>query len=158
LLSVPAEMNAHHGPIPSATTPPAGVRTFAHKASARVLVVDGDEPVAAAIGGTLLLDGHDVTVVFHAMDAVSLLASGERFDVILCAVDLPGVSGLELYAMLSKVAGEAGERIVFMRSEPLREAERAFLERVARPCYVKPAELTALRELVRSRAVAVGPS
>lgn len=108
--------------------------------------------MAAAIGGTLLADGHDVTVVLHPLDAVSLLTSGETYDAILCAIDMPAVTGGDLYAMLSQVTPEAADRAVFMRSTPLRESERLFLERMARPCYVQPAELSALRDLVRARA------
>lgn len=114
-------MNPHLRPTPWTRTPPSGVRAVARGPSARVLVVHGEESVAAAIGGTLLADGHDVTVVLHALDAVSLLKSGETYDVILCAIDMPG-------------------------------GERALLEQMARPCYVQPAELSALRDLVQKRA------
>src|SRR5262249_41074337 len=70
-------------------------------ASARVLVVDDESEIAAAL--KRFLDGeHDVTAVTSADQALRLLLGGARFDVILCDVLMPGMSGIDLYRQLEK--------------------------------------------------------
>jgi CheY-like chemotaxis protein len=66
---------------------------------ARVLVID-DEPkngraIARAIGGE-----HDVVIVDRAREALAKIRDGERFDVILCDLVMPEMTGTHLLAEL----------------------------------------------------------
>lgn len=64
----------------------------------RILVLDDD--VAALRATTRALAPHEVTAVTTASDAFLLLAT-ERFDAILCDVQMPGMSGTEFVRRLS---------------------------------------------------------
>jgi len=113
-------------------------------AGARILLVD-DEP---AVGRALvaLLDGdHDVVPVMRARDALDRLAAGERYDVILCDLMMPEVSGIELYASLPD---DARDRIVFMTGGAFTQQAREFLASCDRPQLAKPFTEKQLRDVL----------
>jgi CheY-like chemotaxis protein len=119
----------------------------------RVLVVDDDPLVADAIA--LMLSGaHDVTVVHSGQQALALIARGERYDVILCDVMMPVMSGADLHVRLTAVAPSEAERMVFITGCVSMPASRAFLDRVANPCLEKPFDVHVLRALVDARVLA----
>src|SRR5258705_3261903 len=65
--------------------------------SGRVLVVDDE----AAVGRTiqrLLGDRHEVVVVTSGAQAIELLEGGGDFDVILCDMSMPEVTGMDVYS------------------------------------------------------------
>jgi PAS domain S-box-containing protein len=112
----------------------------------RVLVVD-DEPL---IGITIrrVLATHEVTTVTDAREALALLTSGERFDVVLCDLMMPLMGGIELYQALAARAPEASRRMAFITGGAFTERARDFLERSGRPQITKPFDPPALRALV----------
>ncbi|TMB29249.1 MAG: response regulator, partial [Deltaproteobacteria bacterium] len=59
----------------------------------RVLVVD-DEPMVGSSIRRLLGRDHDVVVVQSGKDAVAKIAAGERYDVILCDLLMPEMTGM----------------------------------------------------------------
>jgi two-component system, NtrC family, sensor kinase len=62
---------------------------------ARILVVDDDEPVARLIGDALEADGHATVRCASAGEALARLA-GERFDLLITDLRMPGRDGLGL--------------------------------------------------------------
>jgi hypothetical protein len=64
----------------------------------RVLVVDDELLVARSIARALR--DHDVSIALDAAEALRLIERGPAFDVILCDLMMPGVSGLDLYEQL----------------------------------------------------------
>jgi two-component system, cell cycle sensor histidine kinase and response regulator CckA len=121
----------------------------------RVLVVD-DEPVIGTVLQRALGKLHDVTVVEHGRDAISLVDGGADFDVVLCDVVMPDVSGPQIYEALRERHPRFTERFVFITGGCLHEKARSFLATIANPVLTKPFELGPLREIVRrlvSRAV-----
>ncbi len=65
----------------------------------RVLVVDDDKAVRAALGVNLRKAGYEVTLCRSAQEALAALAD-RPFDLVLTDVAMPGMSGLELLAQL----------------------------------------------------------
>ncbi|MFT5585312.1 MAG: DNA-binding NtrC family response regulator [Cognaticolwellia sp.] len=65
----------------------------------RVLVVDDDKAVRAALGVNLRKAGYEVTLCRSAQEALSALEE-RHFDLVLTDVAMPGMSGLELLARL----------------------------------------------------------
>ena len=64
-----------------------------------VLLIDDDMFILAALR-RLLNSEHDVTAVASAPDALALIESGKRFNLILCDVRMPGMTGMEFYEKL----------------------------------------------------------
>jgi CheY-like chemotaxis protein len=117
----------------------------------RVLVVDDDARVGDVIALTLH-DEHDVTAVRSGREALDRLAAGERYDVVLCDLLMPVMTGMDVYAELLRVAPEVASSVVFITGGVSSPRARAFIASVANPCVQKPIDAKELRELVRNRA------
>ncbi len=113
---------------------------------ARVLVVD-DEPMLGRAVSRGLRD-HDVIVVTSGADAMALFENGERFDVVLCDLMMPGMPGFDLYDQLRILAPEQADRMVFMTGGATTTRAREFV--ASRPGGVlqKPVSMDTVRETV----------
>jgi signal transduction histidine kinase len=118
-------------------------------AGLRLLVVDDDSDVAGAI--RRLLSG-DVTVVTArgGREALDHLASGERYDAILCDLMMPEVSGPEFHAELARRWPEALGKTVFMTGGVFTEGAHAFVERWRGPVLDKPLDADLLRRTLHA--------
>ncbi len=122
----------------------------------RVLVVDDQQYLAEALERALATLA-DVESTTDAGVVVERLGSGERWDVILCDLSMPEMSGMELYREALRVAPDAAASVVFMAAGAFTPKARAFLESVGNPCLEKPLDMAKLRSLVtraRPRRVA----
>jgi CheY-like chemotaxis protein len=119
--------------------------------AARVLVVD-DEPLILEAIRTVLSKDFAVAVTTLPEQALAWMTSGSRFDVILCDVMMPNMTGIELRDRLHAFAPELAARIVFVTGGALLPHVRALLERVPNAWLEKPIDVEGLREFVRRRA------
>jgi len=131
-------------PAPSDPTPRTGKR--------KILVID-DEPIVGRAVRRVLQPVHDVTAVTSARAALDLLEQGERFDLILCDLMMPHMTGMELHDHLYAHAPAVAARMVFLTGGAFTPAARAFVERVANPCFEKPFDANQLRELAAKHLV-----
>jgi CheY-like chemotaxis protein len=113
-------------------------------------VVD-DEPLVAESLRLVLSDEFSVTALTNPERALEGIVSGESFDVILCDVVMPLMSGVELRNRIEAVDSEQAARIVFITGGIVRPEVRALLERVPNAWLEKPLDLDGLRELIRRR-------
>jgi CheY-like chemotaxis protein len=127
-------------------------RAPAASARARVLVVD-DEPFVGRALGRILQSAHEVTVTTSALEALSWFEDGKRWDVMLCDLMMPELTGMELEARIARVAPEMVGRMVFMTGGAFTAPAREFVES-GRPCIEKPIDPARLRELVAERVSA----
>jgi PAS domain S-box-containing protein len=103
---------------------------------AHLLVVDDEPRVAAAL--VRALEGHEVTALRDARAALELLGSGAEFDVILCDLMMPELSGMAFYTAVKAQRPGLERRIVFMTGGAFTPAARAFLRSVENACLEKP--------------------
>lgn len=122
----------------------------------RVLVVDDERTVGVAILRTLTRD-HEVTVTSAAREGLELIVNGATFDVILCDLMMPQMTGMELHAELMKVNDEQAARVIFLTGGAFTPAARAFLDEVPNKRVEKPFDGKELRALVRARVEANHP-
>ncbi|MEO7331544.1 MAG: ATP-binding protein [Minicystis sp.] len=115
-------------------------------ADVRVLVVD-DEPL---VGETLrrMLRGNEVEVVTRGREALALVLDGRRFDVILCDLMMPVMTGMDLHAELSIMAPEQAARMIFMTGAAFTSRSQAFLDDIKNPRLDKPINAKVLRAAV----------
>lgn len=118
---------------------------------ARVLVVD-DEPLVAQSIRLVLADEFDVMSTTDAGDALTLLTSGAWYDVVLCDVMMPKMSGVDLRNRVHAVNPELAASIVFMTGGVLVPNIAEMLESVPNMVIAKPFDFASLREFIRSRA------
>ena len=114
----------------------------------RVLIVDDEPSVATSLRRALGRE-HEVFVAGSAGAALELLAAN-TFDVILCDVYMPGVSGLDLHDKVLTDDASLAARFVFM-SGGIDDSARTRLE--AKSCDVidKPFAMSDLRALLTRR-------
>lgn len=116
----------------------------------RVLVVDDEPLIATAIRRTLSSE-HDVVLSSAAATALQRISQGEQFDVILCDLMMPQMTGMELYDELVRTAPRQAERVVFLSGGAFTAAARAFLDDVPNPHLEKPFDSRELLALVNDR-------
>ena len=127
-------------------TPPPDAATSARRG--RVLVVDDEPAVGSAVRRTLARE-HDVRVLSSAVEALDLFRAGERFDVIVCDLMMPKMSGMELHAELARIAPDQARRMVLLTGGAFTPSAQQFLDRVPNARVEKPFEAASLRVLVR---------
>ncbi len=117
----------------------------------RVLVVDDEAMVGKSLAR--LLSAHEVTVLTSAAEALKRATAGERWDVVLCDLMMPEMSGMELEERLSAVAPDLVARIVYMTGGAFTDRSREFLA-AGRPHLEKPVEPAVLRARVAAQVAA----
>ncbi|NMO22476.1 PAS domain S-box protein [Pyxidicoccus fallax] len=122
-------------------------------ARARILVVDDEPNVTLALQRSLAAD-HEVATANSAQAALRLVSEGGRYDLILCDVMMPGMTGMDLYNELGRCAPEQAGRMVFMTGGAFTPRTVNFLRDVPNLKISKPLDLTQLRELVGRSAEA----
>ncbi|HEU5058636.1 MAG TPA: response regulator [Kofleriaceae bacterium] len=127
-------------PEPASTAPAAG----------RVLVVDDESMIGLAIH-RMLSAHYDVTVVTRARDALDRIHGGARFDVILCDLLMPEMTGMDLHDELVLAAPDQAEAMIFVTGGAFTPRAREFLAEMASRCIEKPFDTAALRTVVADR-------
>ena len=141
---LPASTLAPAAPAPArAVAPPA---VAAPAARARVLIVDDERMVGEAI--RRMLPDHEVTPVLSAAAALQRVRAGERYDVVLCDLMMPQMTGMELHAELTAVAPEQAQRMVFLTGGAFTPGAREFLADVTNPTVSKPFDRATIRETI----------
>jgi CheY-like chemotaxis protein len=114
---------------------------------ARVLVIDDEHLITMAVQRALSLE-HEVRSFAGAQAAFECVSRGERFDVILCDLMMPHMSGMELHAWMSRIAPDQAARMVFLTGGIFSTGARAFLAAVPNSHIEKPFDTRRLRLVV----------
>jgi DNA-binding NtrC family response regulator len=112
----------------------------------RLLIVDDELTVARAL--KRVLTQYEITVVDDANQAFELLRVERNFDVILCDLMMPGVTGPELYQGACRVHPALQSRFVFMTGGAFADWAREFLALTRCPVLTKPFNLEDACEIV----------
>jgi DNA-binding NtrC family response regulator len=139
-------------PPADAVVPPPPSVLAAPAIRGRVLVID-DEPAIGAAIRAALREEHEVVVTHRAIDALDRLREGETFDLVLCDLVMPEMGGPEVYATIADRWPKLTARMVFMTGGAFTAATGDFIERVRPHVFPKPFRLDELRALVRRRLI-----
>jgi PAS domain S-box-containing protein len=137
-------------PVAPASAQPITQRVTTAKLASRrgrVLVIDDEESLGHAIRRYLAQE-HEVEAVTSARVALDLLAGGARYDVILCDLMMPQITGMELHDSVARLDASQAAKIVFVTGGAFTESARTFFETTPNPRIEKPFDLKALRHLV----------
>jgi PAS domain S-box-containing protein len=119
----------------------------------RVAVVD-DEPAVRRALLRALSAAHEVESFESARALADRLAAGATYDVILCDLMMPEMTGMELHQVLQASAPAQAAALVFMTGGAFTSEARAFLDAVPNDRIEKPFDVSALRALIRGRVPA----
>ena len=109
-----------------------------------ILVVDDEPHILHYMRATLESWGHTVEVASDGTYALERALAG-TFDVIICDLRMPHLSGREMYTKLARQDPRVAERIIFATGDTIRGDTLQFLERLGRPYLRKPFTLAELR-------------
>ncbi len=139
--AAPATSRASSAAPAPATTPARG---------GTVLVVD-DEPMIGLAIRRLLHPSHEVATCLGADEALARFDRGERYDLVLCDLMMPHMTGMAFHEALSRRDSAQAARIVFMTGGAFTPAAREFLAASRHACIDKPFDPDELRAFVASR-------
>lgn len=146
---------------PTQTTPNTRVDATTPAAMpARVLVVDDEALIGRALARILAKE--EVVTVEDARKALALLEQAPAFDVVLCDLMMPGLSGPEFYRAACRGRPELEARFVFMTGGAFTEVGNDFLEGMGGRVLYKPFDparvIACVQEVARSGGRSRRPS
>jgi nitrogen-specific signal transduction histidine kinase len=113
----------------------------------RILVVD-DEPMICAVVRRLLTGQHQVVVSSSVREALQTLNDDAAFDVILCDLMMPDMTGMDMHAALLATAPALAERLVFMTGGAFTAYGREFLNSIGNDRIEKPFDAQKLKAVI----------
>jgi two-component system, cell cycle sensor histidine kinase and response regulator CckA len=113
------------------------------------LVVDDERVVRSVMRRFLQRAGWEVLEAETAEEALEVLGGGEtQLDLVLCDLNLPGLSGSALCGRITTLRPELASRLVLTSGDPLAAAAELARESLQCPVLSKPFSLTELERVV----------
>ncbi len=119
----------------------------AQVARRKVLLID-DEPAVGTAVRRLLRDFHEVEALQDAREALKRIASGARYDAIVCDVMMPDMTGVQFFQELERSAPELARRTGLMTGGVFNNQALEFLQSRTVELLYKPFERDSLRKFV----------
>jgi PAS domain S-box-containing protein len=119
----------------------------------RMFVLDDEAVLTRALQRAIGRE-HDVVTSNDAVHAVASLTSAdflERFDVVLCDVMMPGLTGIEVYEQVVAKHPAHAKKFIFMSGGAFTPRARDFLSQIPNARLEKPFEIAQLRALLTAR-------
>jgi PAS domain S-box-containing protein len=113
---------------------------------ARVLVIDDEVPLQKAL--RRVLRQHELRFATTGREAMVVLEGDRAWDLVLCDVVMPDVSGVEVFERIQREWPDLEGRLAFMTGGVRSEALLADLRKAGRPILEKPVETATLRRLI----------
>lgn len=115
----------------------------------RILAVD-DEALLLKAYRRMLADVHEIVTALGARDALLILEKNRDFDLVLCDLQMPEMSGIELYSAVKARYPELGERFVFVTGGAFSAEAKRFLEQDI-TCLGKPFRIEELLAVIEEK-------
>ena len=96
----------------------------------------------------VLGDDHEVTRTTSAREALEWIGQGLRFDVILCDLMMPQLTGVDFHVELTRVAQDQARRVIFLTGGAFTPQTRQYLNDVENMRIDKPFDIDALSNIV----------
>ncbi len=139
-------------PEPPSQTRPASVPA---PRRGRILIVDDEISVARTLKA-LFQNEHDMTLAASGSQALAAIEAepGPGFDVIMCDLMMPVMSGMDLFEHIKRAYPGLEQRMVFMTGGVSMDRAREFLATSSNLTFEKPFDFDHLRQTLR-RLVAI---
>ena len=122
----------------------------------RVLIIDDEKMLGTSLK-RLLSSEHDIELDTSAKAALSRLATDDAFDVVLCDMMMPDMTGAQLFEAISVSNPALARRFVFLTGGAFTPETQAFLESITNPVVGKPIEVEQLLTIIAG-VIARSPS
>jgi len=118
----------------------------------RILVVDDEAGIRAAL--VRMLKDHDVVEAASGQQAKETLEADQAFDLILCDMMMPAMSGVELHEWLEATHPDLARQVVFVTGGAFTPRAREYLARVSNIRLEKPFDVPNFKNIVSELIVA----
>ena len=120
-----------------------------------MLLVDDENSITTVVQVLLQRNGYLVDIAENGQQALDLIGR-QLYDLILCDIRMPGMSGLDFYERVQQAQPDLASRIIFMTGDSASPAIRLFLEKAELTCLDKPFDLKQLQVLVADTLAKAG--
>jgi signal transduction histidine kinase/ActR/RegA family two-component response regulator len=149
-VRLPADESS--APARTATPTPIPARGYARR---RLLAVD-DEALLLKAYRRMLGDAHELTSALGGHEALRLLERDAAFDVVLCDLQMPEMSGMELYAAVRERFPTLADRFIFVTGGAFSSDARKFMEDSVAAVIQKPFRVEDMLALIDRTARGAG--
>jgi signal transduction histidine kinase len=120
----------------------------------RLLAVD-DEVLLLKAYRRMLIDHHDVELALGGAEALRILGEDRAFDVVLCDLQMPEMSGADVFSAVAERWPGFEQRFIIITGGAFSPEGRRFLDEGQITCLNKPFQLEEILDLVERRVAAV---
>jgi len=157
-LSLTLSLPALHGETLKSIAPPAPSTPPSHSIlptpRGTILIVD-DEPAIIRSTRRILEKEHDILAAASAAEALDIIRSGRKIDLLLLDVFMPEMSGLDLAEVLKRQHQGLASRIIFITGGASDQEVSRYMARTKLPVLEKPLDIhllnTRIAEMLTSR-------
>ncbi len=115
----------------------------------RILLIDDEIALLRAMHRILEDEDHHVTTTQSARDALAMIDRGEKFELILCDLMMPTMTGVDFYETLLTRRPDLAKSVIFITGGAVTAKVGAFLQSVPNIRLEKPFKGAQLREAVQ---------
>ena len=120
---------------------------YALPAEKRALIVEDEKDILTFYGKLFAKYDWEAVMVTDGNEALDHISNGDEFDIILCDLKMPGMSGRELYETLKAKYPSRLEKFIISTGDVINKDTQQFLEETKVACIKKPVDLP---ELIRA--------
>src|SRR6185295_9300193 len=106
--------------------------------------------LTVAMATAALRVAHDVVGVTDPEAGLDRILGDEAFEVIVCDLMMPGLSGMDIYDRVKRERPGLADKIIFLTGGPYTQRARAFLDSVPNRRLMKPLSIATLESLLAS--------
>jgi two-component system, cell cycle sensor histidine kinase and response regulator CckA len=117
----------------------------------RLLAID-DEALLLKAYRRMLGDAHELTTALGGTEALRVLERDTAFDVVLCDLQMPEMSGMEVYAAVRERYPALADRFIFVTGGAFSSDARKFLEDSVSTVIQKPFRVEDMMALIERTA------
>jgi len=151
VVSTPFEMTKFTVELPIAkdvmNEPESPIHVPGLNTGGKILVIDDEKDVLALLNNILRDEGQNVDTAANGADALEK-AKTNKYDVILCDMEMSPINGFEVYESLPKAKFQP--KFIFMTGKILTENNKMRLAKWKTPCINKPFGIKELLHILNS--------
>jgi CheY-like chemotaxis protein len=135
-------------PHAAASASPEAALELAGTTSRRVLIIDDEPDILSVLDAVLTDAGYVTTTASNGNEALKIV-NGEKFDVILSDIRMPGLDGQALYDRIYKSSPEQAKKVIFVTGDTVSSQTRTFLDATGNQWISKPFRITDVMDRVQ---------
>jgi PAS domain S-box-containing protein len=123
-----------------------GKRDVGPEVRGRILVIDDEPGIRASMKRTLR--NHEVIAADSGMQGQQILEKDQAFDLILCDMMMPKMSGVDLHEWLTETHPPLAKLVVFITGGAFTPRTRKYLSKIDNLLIEKPFDVTNFKKMV----------